>query len=115
MGGYVALEIIRQAPERVAKLALLNTSARPDTLEQTAGRRSLLSKARSSADFPAFAVEILDQIMIPKHRGIEALRQVNRNMALAVGLDGFVRQAKPPSAVPTRGRSCRRSQSRRWS
>ena len=94
MGGYIALEIVRQAPERVAKLALLNTSARPDTPEQSAGRRELLSKARESADFPSFAVEILDQIMIPKHRGIEALRQVNRNMALAVGLDGFVRQSE---------------------
>jgi pimeloyl-ACP methyl ester carboxylesterase len=28
MGGYIALEIMRQAPERVAKLALLDTPAR---------------------------------------------------------------------------------------
>ena len=31
MGGYIAFEIMRQAPERVAKLALINTQARPDT------------------------------------------------------------------------------------
>ena len=31
MGGYICFEIMRQAPERVIKLALLNTSARPDT------------------------------------------------------------------------------------
>src|SRR5690606_9697064 len=31
MGGYVALEIMRQAPHRVLALALLDTSARPDT------------------------------------------------------------------------------------
>ncbi|HEY0892429.1 MAG TPA: alpha/beta fold hydrolase, partial [Cellvibrio sp.] len=31
MGGYVALEIMRQAPERILALALLDTSARPDT------------------------------------------------------------------------------------
>src|SRR5829696_1652784 len=35
MGGYVALEIMRQAPERVAALALVDTSARPDTPQQT--------------------------------------------------------------------------------
>lgn len=29
MGGYIALEIMRQAPERVARLALINTQARP--------------------------------------------------------------------------------------
>src|SRR5512132_4733362 len=33
MGGYVALEIMRQAPDRVTRLALLDTSARPDTQE----------------------------------------------------------------------------------
>jgi len=28
MGGYIAFEIARQAPDRVAKLALINTQAR---------------------------------------------------------------------------------------
>src|SRR5258707_15717912 len=36
MGGYVALEIMRQAPERIDRLALLNTNARPDSAESTA-------------------------------------------------------------------------------
>src|SRR4051794_28223718 len=40
MGGLICLEIMRQAPERVIKLALLDTSARPDTPEQTAQRRA---------------------------------------------------------------------------
>src|SRR5881227_2674085 len=31
MGGYIAFEIMRQAPDRVAKLALINTQARADT------------------------------------------------------------------------------------
>jgi pimeloyl-ACP methyl ester carboxylesterase len=39
MGGYVAFEIVRQAPGRVAKLALLSTSAKPDTPERSEGRR----------------------------------------------------------------------------
>ena len=38
MGGYIAFEIMRQAPQRVAKLALINTQARPDTAEATARR-----------------------------------------------------------------------------
>ena len=49
MGGYVALEVVRRAPERVAALALLDTSARPDTPEQTALRRSAI--AASASDF----------------------------------------------------------------
>src|SRR5471030_3409612 len=43
MGGYIAFEIMRQAPERVAKLALLNTSARPDTPETTQRRRGMIA------------------------------------------------------------------------
>ena len=39
MGGYIAFEIMRQAPERVAKLALLDTGARADTPEQTERRQ----------------------------------------------------------------------------
>lgn len=45
MGGYVALEIMRQAPDRVAGLALLDTSARPDTPEQRRRRRELIDLA----------------------------------------------------------------------
>src|SRR3979409_2456054 len=43
MGGYIAFEIMRQAPDRVAKLALLNTSARPDTPEAIERRRGMIA------------------------------------------------------------------------
>ena len=36
MGGYIAFEIMRQAPDRVAKLALMSTQARADTPEASA-------------------------------------------------------------------------------
>src|SRR5690606_3422780 len=34
MGGYVVLEMIRQAPERITHLALLDTNARADSEER---------------------------------------------------------------------------------
>lgn len=46
MGGYVSLEIMRQAPERVERLALLDTSARPDRPEQTRDRQELIALAK---------------------------------------------------------------------
>lgn len=100
MGGYIALELMRQAPHRVAKLALLDTSARADTPEQSAARRTLLAQARNSPDFISFAVEALDHIMIPEHRGIEAIRAINQRMAAAIGLDGFARQTEALIARP---------------
>src|SRR5450759_5408672 len=46
MGGYIAFAMLRLAPERVAKLALLDTSARPDGPEQTAGRNKQIAMAK---------------------------------------------------------------------
>jgi pimeloyl-ACP methyl ester carboxylesterase len=40
MGGYVAHEVLRQAPDRVSGLALISTSARPDSAEQLANWQS---------------------------------------------------------------------------
>src|SRR5579863_1745021 len=45
MGGYVAQEIMRQAPERVERLALIDTNARADTEEQSKARRELIALA----------------------------------------------------------------------
>jgi pimeloyl-ACP methyl ester carboxylesterase len=46
MGGYVALAMLRSAPERIVRLALLDTSARADTDEQRTRRRVLLDLSR---------------------------------------------------------------------
>lgn len=45
LGGYVALAMLRAAPERVDRVALVNSSALPDTREQSEGRRKLLALA----------------------------------------------------------------------
>jgi pimeloyl-ACP methyl ester carboxylesterase len=45
MGGYVALEIARRVPERIAAIALLNTNARADSPEATENRRRLVAVA----------------------------------------------------------------------
>ena len=42
MGGYIAQEVVLQAPERVDRLCLLDTRARPDVAEETAARHRLL-------------------------------------------------------------------------
>ncbi len=48
MGGYIAMEIVRQAADRVVKLALLDTGARADTPEATA-KRAHQHRARARA------------------------------------------------------------------
>lgn len=90
MGGYVALEVMRQAPGRVAKLALLNTHARPDTPESTENRQRLMKLAET--DFQSVIATLLPKLMTAKHVQDSALAAIIASMALAVGKEGFKRQ-----------------------
>jgi len=99
MGGYICLEIMRQAPERVAKLALLDTSARPDTPEQTARRREAVASARTG-DFLAQTAEAALAQVHPDRKDDAHLAAVNRRMAAAVGVDGYARQIEAIIARP---------------
>jgi pimeloyl-ACP methyl ester carboxylesterase len=93
MGGYVALEVVRQAPERVARLALLGTSARPDTPEQTERRRGLIALAESGR-FREVPDLLFPLLVHESRRDDEALRELTREMADDVGAEAFVRQQR---------------------
>lgn len=47
MGGYLSFEILRQAPQRVARLALLDTAAHADTPEKTETREAAIALMES--------------------------------------------------------------------
>lgn len=91
MGGYIAFEIMRQSPARVAKLALLDTGARADTAEQTGRRRVLMALAKDGryADIPEQAFPVY----VHRNRhGDAALKEVVRQMAEATGVEAYLRQ-----------------------
>jgi pimeloyl-ACP methyl ester carboxylesterase len=93
MGGYVAFEIMRQAPQRVAQLALLDTSALADSPEQTVKRRAQIALAQSGRfdELPALQ---FPQFVHPDRMGDENLRALMRTMADDNGADVFVRQQR---------------------
>jgi pimeloyl-ACP methyl ester carboxylesterase len=91
MGGYIALEIMRQAPERVAKLALLDTSARPDLPEQSVQRRERVATARSQG-IDAVSLGLFERSVHPAHRSDARLRETVRVMGAEVGVEAFARQ-----------------------
>ena len=91
MGGYIAFEIMRQAPQRVAKLALINTQARPDTPEATARRRGQMARAQSGG-YRAVLDELFPGFVHPSRREDSGLRQLVHDMGEDVGADAFVRQ-----------------------
>lgn len=91
MGGYLALEIMRQAPERVAGLALLDTSARNDTQEARGNRLRLIAAARDGG-YAAAVAQLLPLLLHPDHLHDARLVNLLAEMAAGVGLDGFIRQ-----------------------
>ena len=91
LGGYVAFEVLRQAPERVSKLALLNTNARADREDQVAFRQMLIGLAQTLGPRNVQASAL--PMLIHKSRlGERELVDRVLNMAEAVGRDAFVRQ-----------------------
>ena len=91
MGGYIAFEIMRQAGERVAKLALINTQARPDTAEATARRQGMIARA-AKGEYRAALDELFPGFVHPSRQGDAALRQLVYQMGDDIGPEAFIRQ-----------------------
>lgn len=91
MGGYISMEIMRQAPERVGKLALLDTNARGDTDDQAKRRRFLIDLTRKKGFakiphllFPGFVHETREED--------QELKSIVVDMATQTGPEAFIRQ-----------------------
>jgi pimeloyl-ACP methyl ester carboxylesterase len=90
MGGYVALEIMRQAPERVTHLALLDTSARPDTPERKETRRKGLAMV-GEGKFIGVSKGLLGNLLTPQNLGTPLAAEVQA-MSERVGGAVYIRQ-----------------------
>jgi pimeloyl-ACP methyl ester carboxylesterase len=91
MGGYIAFAMMRLAPERIARLVLLDTSARPDTPEQTAGRKTQIAMAQAGrfGEIPAL---VIPRFLHRNRQHDERLTAIVRQMAQETGPEAFVRQ-----------------------
>lgn len=91
MGGYIAFEVMRRAPERVSRLALLDTSAKPATPQTNAMRHEMIALAQSGRYETVMAMQ-WQRLVAPARREDAALREIVRRMALDGGPEAFVRQ-----------------------
>ncbi|EJL34862.1 putative hydrolase or acyltransferase of alpha/beta superfamily [Caulobacter sp. AP07] len=92
MGGYVAQEIARQAPERIERLALLDTSIRADTPERAAQRRALNAAAQRPGQFLGITERILASYIDPSRLDDEDLTSRIQAMTQRLGREVFLRQ-----------------------
>ena len=93
MGGYVAFEVMRRAPDRVTRLALLDTSAKPPTTESNALRMEMIALAEGGR-FEQVMAMMWQRLVAPARREDQALREIARRMALETGPEAFVRQQR---------------------
>jgi pimeloyl-ACP methyl ester carboxylesterase len=92
MGGYVAREIVRQAPGRVRALVLIATSTRPDSpaLRQSRGK---VGNAAASVSFSGLSRIAIATSLHPKEHDNEALIERVRAMGVRLGGEVFRRQS----------------------
>jgi pimeloyl-ACP methyl ester carboxylesterase len=112
MGGYVALELWRQAPGRIVKLALLDTQARADAAPAAEVRKRMIELGEDGK-LDKIHEALWPRLVSPGRREDRALEIVVRRMLQEVGAAAFVRQQRailgrpdsratlPTIAVPT--------------
>ena len=88
MGGYVAFEIMRRAPERVTRLALLDTQAGADDEAARATREQRVQKAKAGR-FDDVLDELHPTWVHSSRHDDRVLRRTLREMATTVGIEGF--------------------------
>jgi len=93
LGGIVAMEIYRRAPERVTRLALLDTNPMAETPERAAAREPQIVKVKAGQ-----LREVMRDEMKPQYLAHGPYRQEILNlcmdMAEALGPEVFIRQSR---------------------
>lgn len=91
MGGMVAMEIYRRAPQRVAKLALLNTNPHADLPLRKTSRDLQLHQARQVG-----LEQVVRQRLLPNYlyRSTTAIEKLIVGMAIELGVDCYAAQSE---------------------
>lgn len=91
MGGVLAFEIMRQAPHRVERLAILDASARADSAEKTAGRRAAV-KMVEEGQYDQVCQTTAETIIAKSRQNDDVLIGEIFDMAKDMGAEAWLRQ-----------------------
>ena len=91
MGGFIAFEILRHAPQRVEKLALFNTAARADREDQRE-QRLIMNRTAQKEGLGPIVDMVAPLCLHPHHLGDKALVSTVQSMMAGSGVDNFIRQ-----------------------
>jgi len=91
MGGYIAFEILRQAPERVAGVILMDTNARSDSPAAQENRKKMIEKVKKEGIEAVIEAALLD-ILLPVNRENDIIRHILVHMANTIGAKKYINQ-----------------------
>lgn len=93
MGGIVAMEMVRLAPQRIARLALLDTNHLADPPERRQIRDTQIAAVRGGALRQVIVEEMKPNYLAARHRDNRELLALLIDMAMGLGSDVFVEQS----------------------
>jgi pimeloyl-ACP methyl ester carboxylesterase len=93
MGGIVAMEVYRRAPDRVTRMALMDTNPLAETPQVAAMRDPQIIRARAGKLDEVMAEELKPNYLVPGPHRKEILELV-MDMARGLGAEVFIRQSR---------------------
>jgi pimeloyl-ACP methyl ester carboxylesterase len=113
LGGYLAFEVMRRAPARVERLALLDTTAAADSETRRAGRLADIATVEAGG-IDALIPQLPGRWLLPAHQQRDDLTALMASMARSIGAKGRRTSSGRCSAGPSRSPTsppcaCRRS------
>jgi pimeloyl-ACP methyl ester carboxylesterase len=108
MGGMVAMEVLRQAPERVDRVCLIGTTPLPETPDEAADREPLIISAKAGNFAKVLEEALCPDALAPGVQRIEIMDQL-KTMAAELGPDVFERQCRALQRRRDQQRTLRKS------
>lgn len=109
MGGVVAMEVLRQAPERVRRLALISTTAATETPMQAAEREPQIVRAQAGRFVDVLAETLREEYFFDGPARPQIM-QLMMTMAQRLGPEVFIRQSRALQSRPDQQKTLRTTQ-----
>lgn len=99
LGGFVAFALLRMAPERIERLALIDTSARQDSADRASRREKEIQRAEAG-EFESLLDPWIPTLVSDAHPRRQVLLNEIEAGAKAVGRQAYLRQQKAMLSRP---------------
>jgi pimeloyl-ACP methyl ester carboxylesterase len=107
LGGTVALDVVRRAPDRVTRMILISTDPLSETPQAAAAREARMIQARAGRLREAIQAEVPPSALFDGPSRADVL-EVLADMARVLGADAFITQSRAIRRRPDHQKTLRR-------